>query len=174
MNRALISTVLAVAIASFGLAQPNTRTPGEAEAVIAGKTIAVKYQAPAAHGRTIFDGPDALLQPNTVWRAGVGNPTTLYTSAELNLGGLDVKPGQYTLYVLLDPKGWQLIVSKERGAAAKSYRKQQDLGRVAMTTTHPATPVETMKFSVKAAAGKTGTLQLAWADVAASVPFTVK
>jgi len=171
MNRVFIPVILAAG--SFLLAQPNTKTPGEAEATIGGKTIAVKYQAASANGRSIF-GDRALLQPNTVWRAGVGNPTTLYTSAELNLGGLDVKPGQYTLYVLVDPKGWQLIVSKEKGAAASVYHQQQDLGRVAMTTSHPAAPVETMKFSVNAAGGKSGLLQLAWADVAASVPFTVK
>jgi len=174
MNRAFFPVVLAFLTVSFALAQPDTKTPGEAEATIGGKTIAVKYQAPSAKGRTIFGGTGALLQPNTVWRAGAGNPTTLYTSAELNLGGLDVPPGQYTLYVLLDPKGWQLIVSKEKGAAARVYHKQQDLGRVAMTTGQPAAPVETMKFSVNASGGKKGTLQLAWADVAASVPFAVK
>src|ERR1700722_9655535 len=107
MNRAFFPVVLAFLTVSFALAQPDTKTPGEAEATIGGKTIAVKYQAPSAKGRTIFGGTGALLQPNTVWRAGAGNPTTLYTSAELNLGGLDVPPGQYTLYVLLDPKGWQ-------------------------------------------------------------------
>lgn len=165
---------MAVAAASFGLAQPNSKTPAEAEATIGGKTIVVKYGAPSANGRTIFGGSDALLKPNAVWRAGVGNPTTLYTSAELNLGGLDVPPGQYTLFVQLDPKGWQLIVSKEKGAAASAYHKQQDLGRVAMTTTHPAKSLDVMKFSVNAAGGRTGNLQLAWADVAASVPFAVK
>src|ERR1700677_3211443 len=151
MNRAFIPIVLLAASASLGLAQPNaqpkthpnSRTPGEAEATIGGKTIAVKYEAPSANGRTIFGdsgsgGSGALLQPNTVWRAGVGNPTTLYTGAELNLGGLEVPRGQYTLYVLVDPKGWQLIVSNEKGAAASVYHKQQDLGRVAMTTSHPA------------------------------------
>src|SRR5580658_6403392 len=175
MNRVFIPSVLFIATASFALAQPNNKTPGEAEATIGGKTVAVKYLAPSVNGRTIFDGERALLKPNTVWRAGVGgNPTTLYTSANLKLGGLDVPPGQYTLYVLLDPKGWQLIVSKEKGAAAQVYHKEQDLGRVAMTTAHPSVPMETMKFSVNAAGGKTGILQLAWADVAASVPFAVQ
>jgi hypothetical protein len=174
MHRAIIPAFVAVAAISLGLAQPVSKTPAEAEATIGGKTIVVKYKAPSANGRAIFDGAGALLQPNTVWRAGAGSPTTLYTSAALKLGGLAVPPGQYTLFVLLDPKGWQLIVSKEKGAAAQVYHKEQDLGRVAMTTAHPSVPMETMKFSVNAAGGKTGILQLAWADVAASVPFTVQ
>lgn len=174
MNRASLRALLAFAAASFGLAQPSSNTPAETEATIGGKTIAIKYQAPAAHGRAIFGGEKALLQPNTVWRAGAGNPTTLYTQAELNLGGLDVPPGAYTLFVQLDPKGWQLIVSKEKGAAAQVYRKAQDLGRVAMTTTHPAASVETMKFTVSRSGANAGTLQLAWAEVAASVNFAVR
>ena len=173
MNRAIIPAFLAAA-SSLGLAQPVSKTPAEAEATIGGKTIAVKYKAASANGRAIFGGAGALLQPNTVWRAGAGSPTTLYTNAALKLGGLAVPPGQYTLFVLLDPKGWQLIVSKERGAAAQVYHNEQDLGRVAMTTGHPASPVETMKFSVSAAGGNTGTLQLEWADVAASVSFSVQ
>lgn len=175
MNRALFSAVFTIAAASFALAGSNSRTPAETEATIGGKTIAIKYHAESANGRTVFGGEKALLQPNTVWRAGAaGHPTTLYTNAELNLGGLDVPPGAYTLFVQLDPKGWQLIVSKEKGAAAQVYRKAQDLGRVAMTTTHTAAPVETMKFTVSRSRGNAGTLQLAWADVSASVNFAVK
>ena len=174
MHRAIISFFVAVAASSFGLAQPMAKSPAEAEATIGGKTIVVKYKAPSANGRIIFGGADALLPPNTVWRAGAGSPTTLYTNAALKLGGLTVPPGQYTLFVLLDPKGWQLIVSKEKGAAAQVYHQDQDLGRVAMTTAHPSMPVETMKFSVNAAGGNNGTLQLEWADVAASVPFAVQ
>ena len=70
MNRAIISAFMAVAAGSLGLAQPISKTPAEAEATIGGKTIVVKYQAASAHGRTIFGGAGALLQPNTVWRAG--------------------------------------------------------------------------------------------------------
>lgn len=172
MNRALVPTILL--LATTVVAQPNTKTPGEAEATIGGKTIAVKYQAASAHGRAVFDGPGALLQPNTVWRAGVGNPTTLYTSAELNLGGLDVPPGQYTLFVLLDPKGWQLIVSKEKGAAAHTYQKERDLGRVPMTAERPGSAVDTMKFSVTRAGSNEGRLSLEWGNAGGSVPFTVK
>ena len=174
MNQALIPAALAIAAASFAVAQSSSKTPAEAEATIAGRTIAIKYHARSANGHTVFGGAGALLPDNTVWRAGAGIPTTLYTNAELNLGGLDVPPGAYTLFVQLNPKQWQLIVSKEKGTAAQVYHKDQDLGRVAMTTTHPAAPLDTMKFSVIPAGGNAGTLQLAWANVSASVPFAVK
>jgi hypothetical protein len=178
MNRPLLSSILAsilaVATASLALAQPSSKTPAESETSIAGKTIAIKYQAPSANGRTVFGGAGALLQNNAIWRAGAGNPTTLYTAAELNLGGLDVPPGAYTLFVQLDPKGWKLIVSKEKGVAANVYHKAQDLGRVPMTLTQPHASVETLKFSVNGTGGNTGNLKLEWANVAASVPFTVK
>jgi len=31
------------------------------------------------------------------------------------IGNLNVPAGDYTLYVFLDPKGWQLVVSKQTG-----------------------------------------------------------
>ena len=174
MNRAIFSSVLAVAAATFGLAQAGSKTPAETETNIGGKVIAIKYQAPSANGRTVFGGEGALVPENAVWRAGAGNPTMLYTAAELNLGGLVVPPGAYTLFVQLDPKGWQLIVSKEKGATANIYRKAQDLGRVPMTMTQPRATVETMKFSVTRAGGNNGKLKLEWANVAATVPFVVQ
>jgi Protein of unknown function (DUF2911) len=178
MNRKWIPAVLALAATSFCLAgsgtQPSGKTPAETEATFAGKTVAIKYNKVSANGRTVFGGSDALLKENTVWRPGTGNPTTLYTSAELNLGGLVVPPGAYTLYIQLDPKGWQLIVSKAKGAAANVYRQSQDLGRATMTMGKTPSHIENLKFSVVRGGGNGGNLKLEWANVAASVPFTVK
>jgi Protein of unknown function (DUF2911) len=49
-----------------------------------------------------------------------------------------------------------------------------DLGRVPMTTTKPAAPIETFKITLSAAGGSKGKLQLEWENVIASVPVTVK
>jgi hypothetical protein len=38
----------------------------------------------------------------------------------------------------------------------------------------PAAPVETFKITLSSAGGNRGKLQMEWADVVASVPFTVK
>src|SRR5205809_1753414 len=81
--------------------------PAETSVTINGKKITIKYSAPSMRGRKIFGG----LEPyGKVWRAGANEATSLHTDADLDLGGLAVPKGDYTLYVWLDPGQWQLIV----------------------------------------------------------------
>ena len=69
-------------------------------------------------GRKIFGG----LEPyGRVWRAGANDATALHTDANLDIGGLSVPKGDYTLFVYLDPKQWQLVVSKATGEWGLDY-----------------------------------------------------
>ena len=83
-----------------------------------GKVIRVNYSAPSMRGRKIFGG----LEPyGHVWRAGANEATALHTDANLDIGGLSVPKGDYTLFVYLDPKQWQLVVSKATGEWGLDY-----------------------------------------------------
>src|ERR1022692_2896065 len=105
---------------------------------IGGKTIGIKYSAPAVNGRVgKLYGKDGTIGSDAtypVWRAGANAATALHTDADLDLGGLAVPKGDYTLYVnLADPAAWELIVNKETGQGGMTYDAKQDLGRVKMT-----------------------------------------
>jgi hypothetical protein len=116
-----------------------------------------------------------VLQPdNTIWRAGANEATALHTDANLDINGLAVPKGDYTLYVWLDPQQWKLVVSKQTGQWGTEYHPEQDLGRVPMTMGKPPAPLETYKMTLSSAGGNTGKLQLEWENVIASVNFTVK
>src|SRR5215471_6449382 len=108
-NRAITSALLIVATAGYAMAQASPAKETSVE--IGGKKITIKYSAPSVKGRKIFGGAGALQPDNTVWRAGANSATSLHTEADLTIGKLNVPAGDYTLYVYLDPKGWQLIVS---------------------------------------------------------------
>jgi hypothetical protein len=144
---------------------------------IGGKTITIVYSAPAVRGRKIF-GDGALIShdPNyPVWRAGANPATALHTDADLDLGGLTVPKGDYTLYVnIKDPDNWELIVNKQTGQWGLDYSQGQDLGRVKMKMSKPPATVENLKYTLSGQGGNKGTLQLAWESHVASVPFTVK
>lgn len=82
--------------------------PAETSVTIAGKTIHINYSAPSMRGRKIFGG----LEPyNHVWRAGANDATALHTDANLDVGGLSVPKGDYTLFVYLDPNSFISILS---------------------------------------------------------------
>jgi len=144
---------------------------------IAGKTLSVHYSAPSVRGRKIFGQGGLLSNDPTypVWRAGANSATAFHTGADLDIAGLNVPKGDYTIYALVgDPNNWELIISKETGQWGLTYNPKMDLGRVKMTMSKPAAPVEVYKITLSSTGPKSGKLQLEWENHIASVPITVK
>ena len=169
----------AVLIAAGTFAFAETKAGLTESATIGGKTITIKYASPAVNGRAgkLFgkDGRIGQDQNYPVWRAGANEATALHTDADLDLGGLVVPKGDYTLFVnLANLSAWELIVNKQTGQSGLDYDAKQDLGRVKMTMSKPAAMVEQLKYTLTGSGGSKGKLALAWENVAASVNFTVK
>jgi hypothetical protein len=159
----------------------NDQSPGkETSVAIGGKQLWIYYHAPSVRTRQIFGGAGALQPDDSVWRAGADYATVLHTDAALDIRGLAVPAGDYSLYIFLDKGKWQLIVNKKTGQwgikqdGGTTDEPGDELGRTALTMAKPAAPVETMKIDLSSAGGNRGKLQIEWANVSASVPFTVK
>lgn len=168
MIKSVVATLTLFASAAFG---QYTSPPATARATIAGKQITIKYCAPQMHGRKIFGG----LEPyGKVWRAGANDATALHTDGTLQIRNLTVPPGDYTLFVWLDQKQWQLIVNKQTGQWGLEYHQDRDLGRLPMDMSKPAAPIDVFKISLLPAGANGGKLQMEWENTVASVPFTVK
>jgi hypothetical protein len=177
MKRVLICTgVLAAATTLF--AQGNPASPPEkVSASIGGKAVTITYSSPAVRGRQghIFT-KDGLISHNPhypVWRAGANGATTLETDGDLQIGSLTVPKGQYTLFVdIADPDQWVLIVNKKTGEWGLAYEATQDLGKVKMQMSAPASTVENLKYTIDDSGGGKGKITLAWENHAASVPVS--
>ena len=115
----------------------------------------------------------SLVPYGEVWCAGANDATALETEADLDINGLKVPRGSYTLWTLPNPKEWLLIVNKETGQWHTDYNERFDLGRVKMNIRAIAPPVERMKFGLSAAGGNRGTLALSWETTEVSVPILV-
>jgi hypothetical protein len=165
----------AIAVAA-GVAQAQS-PPAQTSVTLDGKQVSIKYSAPSVRGRKIFGAGGLLSQDPTypAWRAGANSATALHTDVDLDIGGLRVSKGDYTLYAwIADPDNWQLIVSKETGQWGLSYNAKMDLGRVKMTMSKPPASIETYKITLSSSGPKTGKLQLEWDNHVASVPIAVK
>ena len=128
-------------------------------------------------GRKMFGDGGRVSQDPTypVWRTGADSATALHTDATLDIAGLTVPPGDYTVFTLVNAMPWQLIINKQTKQWGTDLRCQDmDLGRVPMTVTKPSAPIETFKITLSDAGGNKGKLQMEWENVIASVPFTVK
>jgi len=163
-------------IALMGIAQLLFASPAaKAAATLAGKPITISYGAPSVRGRQIF-GDGGLVSTDwtyPVWRAGANAATTLTTGGDLDIGGLHVPGGTYTLFVLVrDPENWQLIVNRQTGQSGHIYNARLDLGRVAMKMDKPQAAVEKLRWLITTT-GNTGTIRLEWENHVASVPIRV-
>ncbi len=174
-TRDLLPLVVMAGTLSLVSAQPQGQKPlsppAETSITVAGKTIAIKYSAPSMRGRKIFG---ELVPYGKVWRAGANAATALHTDADLDIGGLAVPKGDYTLYVWPEQDQLTLIVNKQTGQWGLTYNQDQDLGRVKMAMSKSATPIETYKITLSEKGSNKAQLELAWENTVATVPITVK
>ena len=97
-RRFLLTFAAVSATALFAQSPAATET-----ATINGKTITIKYSAPKVNGREgkIFTKDGLIGRDRTypVWRAGANSATAFHTDADLDIAGLAVPKGDYTLFV---------------------------------------------------------------------------
>ena len=168
--KTLLMTTATLLFAATAFGQYNS-PPADTSVTIGGKKISITYHAPSMHGRKIFGG----LEPyGKVWRAGANEATALHTDVDLQIKSLTVPKGDYTLFIALDPKQWQLVINKQTGQWGLEYHKEQDLGRVPLDMSKPSAPIETYKITLSSADSHSGKLQFEWETTVAAVPFTVK
>jgi hypothetical protein len=161
-------------LAGSALAPAQVSPPAMASAIIGGKKLAISYSAPSMRGRKIMGG---LVPYGQWWRTGADSATTFQTEANLDIGGLKVPKGVYTIYTLPGAKEWLLIINKQVGQFGTEYDEKQDLGRVKMTMAQTPAPVEKFKIELSALGGNSGNkglLKMTWERTEVSVPVTVQ
>lgn len=154
-----------------------------------GKWIEVTYGRPIKRGRDLWgSGPDYGKMLNggaPVWRAGANVSTRLKTELPLVIGGKNVAPGEYSLFIDLKPGNWTFIVSSwaaqttfdPRNTAALwgsfGYTPAKDVARAPMTLGALPVAVDQLTWNFSDMSDAGGKLSLMWDKVIASVPFTV-
>ena len=144
--------------------------PMSASVTIDGKKLRVDYGAPSMRGRKIMGG---LVPYGEVWCAGANDATTLITEADLEIAGLKVPKGSYTLWTIPGKTDWTLIVNKQTGQWHTEYNANRDLGRVKINVKQVASPVERFRIELAQSGPSKGTLSLVWETTEAWAPITV-
>jgi len=137
-----------------------------ASVTLKGKKISIDYGRPFLKGRKVGQ---ELAPYGKVWRTGADEATALNTEIDLNIGGLKVPAGKYTLYTLPSEGTWKLIINKQTGQWGTKYDESQDLGRVDMKKTVLPQSVEQFTISFDKKSEITADLMLDWEDTRVSV-----
>jgi DUF2911 family protein len=106
--------------------------------------VTIDYSRPSRRGRTLVG---ALLPYDQVWRTGANAATQLSTSAPIELAGVALHPGTYTLWTLPTKGGVSLIINGQSGQWGTEYRADQDVARRPMTV--DSLPANVERFTIR-------------------------
>ena len=143
---------------------------GTAEVSLEGGTITINYSRPFMKGRKIMGG---LVPYGQWWRTGADDATSLKTPVDLEIGGVKVPAGNYTLYSLPSETDWKLIINKQTGQWGTEYDEKQDLARVSLKKMALSSPIEEFTIEFVKKGPKTAELVLEWENTKLSVPVRV-
>jgi hypothetical protein len=159
-------------IAALAIAQPpqdkskRPSPPGTAEVTLKGKKITIDYSRPFLKGRKVGQ---ELAPYGKVWRTGANEATALTTAVDLNIGGVKVPAGNYTLWTLPSEGTWKLIINKQTGQWGTNYDESQDLARVDMQKSALPQLVEQFTISFDKKGENAADLNLDWEKTRVSV-----
>jgi hypothetical protein len=131
----------------------------------------VIYSRPQKADRVVFGD---LIEYGKVWRLGANEATEIEFYKDVKIDGKRVPKGKYTLYAIVNPSQWTMIVNKDTDTwGSFKYDEKKDLLRVNVPAQKEQQPVEafTMYFE-KTPTG--AALQMAWDDVKATLPIALK
>lgn len=158
----------------------------EREGYVSGKWMEIRYGRPIKRGRDLFgpdDYGDALNDGAPVWRAGANVTTRFKTEAAIIVGGKRLEPGEYSIFIDIQPPTWTLIVStwpiqtrydhndKTALWGAYDYTPDRDVLRTPMTRETLPHAYDQLAWEFLDMDDKGGKLAIIWDRQLAFVPF---
>ncbi|MBS1496224.1 MAG: DUF2911 domain-containing protein [Bacteroidetes bacterium] len=128
----------------------------------------VIYSRPQIDGRVIFGN---LLEYGKVWRLGANEATEIEFFQNVVINNRKIKKGKYTLYAILQPDNWTIILNRELDTwGSFGYDSTKDVLRVTLPVQKQtdSTEVFSMYFDKS---GKGYILNTIWENVKVSLPI---
>lgn len=126
--------------------------------------VIVDYSRPARRGRTLVG---ELLPYDQVWRTGANAATQLTTSAPIELAGVRLGPGTYTLWTLPTRGHVSLIINGQYGQWGTDYDASKDVARRPLTV--DSLPANVERFTIRI--DPAGRLVMEWGTFQWSAPI---
>lgn len=140
------------------------------EFLIGDTEFRVEYGSPKRRGRDLFGG---IVPWGERWRTGANRATHFYTSSDIEVGGLEVPAGEYTIFTIPQPDGGTMIINKQTGQNGQSYDESRDLGRVNMSVATKQESTEDFTITVEGSE-KEASINLIWGNTVFSVPVEIE
>lgn len=113
-------------------------------ATVGTANIWIDYGRPARRGREIWG---KLVPYDTTWRLGANAATQLRTDKDLEIGGVMIKAGLYTLFLYPQATQAFLIVNSQTGQWGTDHDATKDVARIPLQT-HMKLPNSEERFRI--------------------------
>lgn len=135
--------------------------------------VVVTYGRPAARDRVLFGGEGALAPNGQIWRAGSDEATTISFSSDVQLEGVHVHAGTYSLFTTPGPDRWKIHLNEVVNQwGAYQYDASKDVVVVEVTPT-TGSHVERLTYTFPEVSADAGVLELAWGTMRVPVRISV-
>ncbi|RAI88436.1 DUF2911 domain-containing protein [Algoriphagus yeomjeoni] len=162
-----------VSTTSFAQLQAPAPSPAAYVSQNVGFTkISIDYSAPAVKGRKVFG---ELVPFGSTWRAGANNPTIIEFSTGVSIGGKNIGPGKYSIFITPQESGEWTVHLNSKGNAVYAYTKDGKIDEAAVAKDDAVaikvTPVpapetfERLAYFISAEDNKVATVTFMWADM---------
>ena len=139
---------------------------------VGGGLVKICYSRPSARGRTMIGG--TAIPFGRLWRTGANEPTMIHTPVALNVAGIALAPGSYSLYTVPGETEWEVVVNGSISQWGHESRytdevRAQELGRGKAPSSRMDEHVETLTIRSEPSNGAVNVL-LEWEHTRVAIP----
>jgi tetratricopeptide (TPR) repeat protein len=132
-------------------------------------SIELTYSRPSMRGRKIFGD----LEPyGRMWRTGANAATRIKFSDDVQVGGVNVKAGEYVIYTVPGENEWEVILNKGlNNWGVDGYKTEEDVARFKVKPMKTDAPVETFTMQFANVKPTSTELHMMWERTALAIPI---
>jgi hypothetical protein len=131
----------------------------------------VIYSRPQKNNRTVYG---ELVEYNQVWRLGANEATEIEFYRDVKIAGKKILKGKYTLYALVNPNEWTMILNKEIDTwGAFKYDEKKDVLRTTVPVQKTTEPLDAFTIVFEKTTNGVN-MNIAWDTVQVALPIQLK
>ncbi len=152
------------------------RSPLDSVSFMVGNSpVKICYSRPSARGRTMIGGSAAPY--GEIWRTGANEPTMIHTGVPLNIAGIRIPAGTFSIYTVPGDGQWQVIVNRSisQWGHERFYTEEvraQEVGRSSVPSERLDRHVEQLTIRAQPASEDNVILILEWERTQVVVPIS--
>lgn len=164
----LLSSLMLAATVHAAIELPRPSPAASVSQRVGVTDIRVEYSSPAVKDRKVWG---ELVPYGELWRTGANAATKITFSRDVNVAGVDVKAGTYSLLTIPGKGKWTLILNSDAGlAGTRGYDEKKDVVR-AQVSTRKIPRRERMTFLFADTTDDSSELRLEWSELAVQIPI---